>query len=122
MHSLIKIFKFGVQTQDSNLLIYLYPNMDVTIIIHPTLWCRLFDCMPTCWTITLHYNQGFATEICQQLRYSIAHRGLVFTALLLIESQQECHTSVFYCILIQNKVLHVVRSDIQLNLGIRTDP
>lgn len=93
-----------------------------TLFMHAQPSCRFSDCMPTCRTITLHYNQGFATRVCRQLRYSTDNTGLGFNALLLIESQQECHTSVFYCVLIQNKDLYVVRSDIQLNLAIRIEP
>ena len=101
--------------QDSNLLIYLYPNMCWTLFMHAQPSCRFSDCLPTCWSLTLYDNQGFATEICQQLRYSIAHTGLIFTALLLIEHNKNVTLDcVLLCHLIQNKNLRDVRSDIQL--------
>ena len=94
----------------------------MSIFIHPTPWCHDLDCLPTCWSITFHTISDLQPEFANNFGIPPIIQVLFFNALLLIESQQECHTSVFYCVLIQNKDLYVVRSDIQLNLGIRTDP
>lgn len=97
--------------------------MGVTIFMHPTLWCHDLDCLLTCWTITSHTILDLQPKICQQLRYSTDNTRLVFTALLLIEHNRNITLDcVLLCHLIQNKNLRDVRSDIQLNLGIRTDP
>ena len=90
--------------------------------MHAQLSCRFSDCMPTCRTITLHYNQGFATGIYRQLRYSTDNTGLVFQCLIaLLNHNRNVTLACFIVLQIQNKDLYVVRSDIQLNLGIRTD-
>lgn len=99
-----------------------YRGMGVTIFMHPTLWCLLFNCLLTCWTLRLCTVEVSQPEFANNFGIPPIIQVLFFNALLLIESQQECHTSVFYCVLIQNKDLYVVRSDIQLNLAIRIEP
>lgn len=36
--------------------------MGWAIFIHPQLWCRLFDCLLTCWTITFHTIKALQPE------------------------------------------------------------
>ena len=92
-----------------------YRGMGVTIFMHPTLWCLLFECLPTCWSITLHYTHGFATIICQQLRCSTDNTGFVLTTTLFVDTIRMSHGhNIVFIALQTTEGLRDVRSDIQL--------